>query len=183
MNRKVKVLSRKVVFSKGPITLSDSMVQMPDGSKCSRQILEHNGAVVIIPKTRKGKYILIRQYRFAARDWLYEFPAGGVEKGENLAAAAKRELTEETGFKPLRLTKAVDFYPTPGICAEVMYLYLADKLVPAWAQKDDDEDIETFEFSLKQIGRMIRTKKIRDAKTIIGYFYLKNPGEFRRVGK
>ena len=115
MNRKVKILSRRVVFRKGPITLTDSVVKMPDGSTHSRQILEHPGAVVIIPKIGKDKYILIRQYRFAAKNWLYEFPAGGIEKGENLAAAAKRELTEETGYKPLKLSKAVDFFPTPGI--------------------------------------------------------------------
>lgn len=175
---KFKVLSRKVVYQKGPITLVDCMVNLPNGQKLSRQILEHPGAVVIIPKTKSGKFILIRQFRFAAKDWLYEFPAGGIEKGENLKNAASRELMEEIGYKPGKLKKAIEFYPTPGICAEVMYVYLAENLKPQKAEADEDEDIEAFEVSLDEIGRMIKAGKIKDAKTIISYFYLRNPKSF-----
>ncbi len=178
MTNKFKVLKRKVVYDKGPITLVDSLVATPDGKTLSRQILEHPGAVVIVPKAGKDRYLLIRQFRFAAKSWLWEFPAGGIERGEPLAAAARRELTEETGFRPAKLKKFISFYPTPGICAEVMHLYLAEKLTPAYAEKDEDEVIETREFSLKQIGKMIKRGEIRDAKTIIGYVYLKDPGIF-----
>lgn len=178
MKNKFKVLSRKVVYQKGPITLVDCDVIMPNGMNLSRQILEHPGAVVIIPKIGPDKYVLVRQFRFAAKDWLYEFPAGGIEKGEPLKKAAARELMEEIGYRPGKLKKAVEFFPTPGICAEVMYVFLAENLKPARLQGDDDEDIETCVVSLNQIGRMIKAGKIKDAKTIISYFYLRSPKSF-----
>lgn len=185
MKKKFTVHSRKVIYQKGPITLVDCDVSTAGGKRLSRQILEHNGAVVILPKAGPDRYLLIRQFRFAAKDWLWEFPAGGLEKGEALASAAKRELMEETGFRPRKIKKALEFFPTPGICAEIMYLYLAEDLVPDKAEADEDEEIDAVSFSLAQIGRMIKEGEIRDAKTIIGYFYLKCGREFpfqRNIG-
>lgn len=168
-----KVKKRRVVFSKGPIHLVDCDVKMSDGKVLSRQILEHPGAVVIIPEVKPGRYILIRQFRFAAQDWLWEWPAGGLEPGESLKFAASRELTEEIGMKPKTLRQIVKFYPTPGISGEIMYLFLAKGLTPAYAICDEDEEIEVQEFSLKEIEKMIKIGKICDAKTILGFFYLK----------
>ncbi len=168
-----RVRRRRVVFSKGPIHLVDCWVEMPEGHLASRQVLEHPGAVVIIPHLGKDRYVLIRQFRFAARDWLWEFPAGGLEPGESVREAARRELIEEIGHAPGRLKRLVHFYPTPGISGEIMYLFLADKLKPAKGKPDEDERIEAHEFSLPEIGKMIRQGKIVDAKTTLGYFYLK----------
>lgn len=173
MKRTFKVKKRKLIFSKGPIHLVDCEVRMPSGKILSRQILEHPGAVVIIPKAGPGKYWLIRQFRFAAKDWLWEFPAGGVEPGESLRQSAARELAEETGFWPRRLKKLFWFYPTPGISGEIMYLYLADDLVPDVRPGDEDEEIEKKAFTLPQMERMFRQGKICDAKTILGIFYLR----------
>lgn len=176
MNSKKKrfhVKKRRVVFSKGPIHLVDCEVKMPSGRVLSRQVLEHPGAVVIIPEVKPGRYILIRQFRFAARDWLWEWPAGGIESGESLKKAASRELTEEIGQKPSTLRQLVKFYPTPGVSGEIMYLFLARGLKPEFAACDEDEEIEVKEFSLREIERMIQNGKICDAKTILGFFYLK----------
>ena len=170
---KFSLRRRKVLFSKGPIRLVDCEVAMPNGRILSRQILEHPGAVVIVPKADSGKYLLIRQFRFAARDWLWEFPAGGLEAGESQEEAARRELMEETGFGPRRLKKILEFYPTPGVSGEVMHVFLAGGLFPARGKPDEDEEIEVREFTLAQIGRMVRSKAIVDAKTLLGYFYLK----------
>ena len=175
VNKKFKVKKRKVIFSKRAIHLVDCLVQMPSGNVLSRQILEHPGAVVIIPKTGPDRYILIRQFRFAAGDWLWEFPAGGIEPGESLKKAAARELAEETGFWPKRLKKLFQFYPTPGISGEIMHLYLGEKLVPDEREGDEDEEIEKQEFSLAQMERMFRQGKIQDAKTILGILFLKSP--------
>ena len=107
------VKKRKVIFSKGPIHLVDCEVAMPSGRMLSRQILEHPGCVVVIPRIKKDRYILIRQFRFEARDWLWEFPAGGIEKGESLTQAARRELIEEIGYRPKRLKKLLQFFSFP----------------------------------------------------------------------
>lgn len=173
MNKSYHVTQKKVIFSKGPIHLVDVDVRMASGKKLSRQILEHPGAVVIIPKIEKDRYLLIRQFRFAARDWLWEWPAGGIEKGETLQQAARRELMEEAGYYPKRLKKLLEFYPTPGISAEKMYLFLAEDLRRRSMRGDEDEAIEIEIFNLKEIKRMILKGEITDAKTILGYYYLR----------
>lgn len=173
MKQAFRVTQRKVIFSKGPIHLVDCHVLMPSGRRLSRQIIEHPGSVVIIPKTPDGKFVLIRQFRFAARDWLYEFPAGGVEASESFRKAAARELMEETGFRPRRLRFLVKIFPTPGISGEMMYLFLAEGLVPQRLECDEDEELEVVLVTEKKLERMILSGKIRDAKTILGFLYLK----------
>ncbi len=152
----------------------DCKVRTPQGKVLSRQILEHPGCVVVIPRMNAGKYVLVKQYRFPLEKHLWEFPAGGKEPGETFPHAAKRELMEEIGMKPGKLQKILAFYPTPGVSGEKMHVFLATELCPAIAEKDEDEDFEVKEFSLADIGRMIQSGEICDGKTLIGFFYLKN---------
>ena len=166
------------MFSKGPIHLVDCDVQMGNGKILSRQIIEHPGSIVIIPRNAKGEIGLVRQFRFAAEKWLWEFPAGGVEKNESLPEAAQRELAEETGYHPNKLKKVISFFPTPGISGELMHLFLAEDLVYAPLEQDEDEDIEVKYFGIKQLEQMIRKQEILDAKTILGFTYLKMVGTF-----
>ena len=175
VKKKYRVFEKKVIFSKGPIRLIDCKVQTPHGKVLSRQVLEHPGCVVMIPRTATGKYILVRQYRFPLEKYLWEFPAGGREPGETFSHAASRELTEEIGMMPGKLKKLLAFYPTPGVSGEKMHVFLAWRLKPALAQKDEDEDFELGTFSIPEIGRMIRRGEIVDGKTLIGFFYLKKP--------
>ncbi len=170
-----RVFEKKVIFSKGPIRLVDCKVRTPHGKVLSRQVLEHPGCVVIIPRTDEGKYILVRQYRFPLEKHLWEFPAGGREPQEAFSHAAKRELMEEIGMRPGKLEKLLEFYPTPGVSGEKIHVFLAWDLKPAIAEKDEDEDFELGTFSFSQIGRMIRRGEIVDGKTLIGFFYLKKP--------
>ncbi len=151
--------------------LVECLIQVGN-QKITRRSIEHPGCVVMIPKTKSGRFILVKQYRYAARSWIWEFPAGGIEKGESLIRAARRELMEEVGHDSKRLKKLVSFFPTPGISEEKMHLFLADQLVPAYAEKDADEEFEIKEFSLAQIGKMIQRGEIQDGKTILGYFLM-----------
>lgn len=171
-HKKFEVKKRRIMFTKGPIHLVDCDVAMRDGTVLSRQIIEHPGSVVIIPMNAKGQIALIRQFRFAIEDWLWEFPAGGIEPGEKLDDAAKRECAEEIGYYPKKLKKIISFYPTPGISGELMHLYLAEDLVYGPLEQDADEDIEVKYFSIKQIQQMIEKGIITDAKTVLGLSYL-----------
>ena len=170
MKPKFTVVSRKIVFGKGPIRVLDCKIRLPSKRLISRQILDHPGSVVIIARTAHNRYLMVRQFRFAAKRWLWEFPAGGVEKWESFKAAASRELIEETGFRAGKMSKLMRFYPSPGISSECMHLFMASKLTPAYAKGDEDEEISVGSFSPKQIRRMIFDGEIIDAKTIAGFF-------------
>lgn len=170
--KKYKVFEKKVIFSKGPIRLIDCKVRTPNGKVLSRQVLEHPGCVVIIPRTDTGKFILVRQYRFPLEKHLWEFPAGGKEPGESFPQAAERELMEEIGMRPGKLKKLLEFYPTPGVSGEKMHVYLAWNLHPAIAEKDEDEEFEIGLFTLGELKRMIAKGEIVDGKTLLGFHFI-----------
>lgn len=178
MKQKFTVVSRKIVFRKGPILVLDCKIRLPSKRMISRQILDHPGSVVIIAKTSRNRYLMVRQFRFAAERWLWEFPAGGVEKRESFKSAASRELIEETGFHAGKMSKLMRLYPSPGISSECMHLFMASKLTPAYAKGDEDEEISVASFSSKQIQRMIFEGKIIDAKTIAGFLFVQKVSNF-----
>jgi ADP-ribose pyrophosphatase len=171
--KKYRVFEKKVIFAKGPIRLVDCKVRTPHGKVLSRQVLEHPGCVVIIPRTDSGKYILVKQYRFPLERYLWEFPAGGKEPGETFPGAATRELMEEIGMRPRKLKKLLEFYPTPGVSGEKMHMYLAWNLQPRIAEKDEDEEFEIGIFTLGELERMVADGEISDGKTLIGFHLVK----------
>lgn len=164
---------KKTLFSKGPVKLVDCSIQMPSGKLISRQIFEHPGCVVIVPRISKDRYLLIRQFRYATGGWIWEWPAGGIERGETLRQGAQRELMEEAGYRAGKITPLFHFYPTPGVSQEMMHLFLAENLKPGSLPGDEDEEVEVHEFSFRQIEKMIEKKQILDAKTILGAYYLR----------
>ncbi|MBI4833878.1 MAG: NUDIX hydrolase [Planctomycetes bacterium] len=139
-----------------------------NGKSFKRENVVHPGAVVIITQTNDGKIILVKQFRYSARQELWELPAGTLGKGEKPLDCAKRELAEETGFKAESFRKLSRFYPCPGYSSEILHLYLAKKLSPTYAVPDEDENIKTGIFSRAQIENLLKKGKIVDAKTIIG---------------
>ncbi len=168
IEKRVRILKKKTLIKLNRSVLVECHLQVGK-QRFFRQSIEHPGCVVIVPQIQRGRFLLVKQYRYAARGWMWEFPAGGIEKGESVINAAKRELTEEAGYAAGSLKKLLAFFPTPGISEEKMHLFLARNLKPAYAEKDEDEEFEIREFNLKQIGKMIKTGKIEDAKTIIGF--------------
>jgi len=137
----------------------------------TRELVEHPGAVVIVPYAGKDHLLLIKQFRYAARGDLWEIPAGTLEKGEAPLACAKRELEEETGFLARKWTFLTRFFPAPGISNELMTLYRAENLSPGKKNLDHDEWIEHEIFSVREAKRMIRRGQIRDGKTIAGILW------------
>ena len=141
-----------------------------------REIVEHPGAVAILPIDRNGIVTLVRQRREAARKDLLELPAGTLEEGETPLESAKRELEEETGLTGGRWREAAVFYTTPGFCRERMHLFFAEELERGTASPADDEEIELVRRPVSEIPALV--EEIEDAKTLVGLVLYAN--EFAR---
>jgi ADP-ribose diphosphatase len=148
----------------------DSVVE-PGGLEATRDIVTHEGSVVLLPVFPDGRILLVRQYRHAAGDFLWELCAGRKEPEESWLDAAQRELREETGFRARRMRKMLEMYPSPGFVAEKMIIYAAEKLTPDPAAPDADERITTRKFLLSQLLRWIHRGRIVDAKSVSGILF------------
>jgi ADP-ribose pyrophosphatase len=136
-----------------------------------RSVIRHPGSAVMMPVDAKNRVLLVRQYRLPADQYLWELPAGKLDAGENALQAAKRELIEETGLRAKKWRKLAFFYPSPGYVGESMTIYLATELTEGAAQPMEDERIETKWFSRKELRDLIKSNKITDAKTMIGFLH------------
>ena len=161
---------RSDVYDGRVVQLHVDEVELPNGSRTTREVVEHAGAVVVLPIDQSGKALLVRQYRYAIGKDLLEAPAGGIDPGEAPEEAAQRELQEEVGYRAGRLEGLGGFWTAPGFCTEYMYAYLARDLSPSSLAPDEDEDIVVERHSLDSIRAMIRDGRIVDAKTIAAYW-------------
>jgi ADP-ribose pyrophosphatase len=171
----LKVLSSKPVYNGKVFQVTSDKVQEPSGITAKRDIVRHSGSVVVLAVDDSGdesRVLLERQYRYAARDYLLELPAGRIDPGEQALAAAKRELREETGYRARQWKRALFFYSSPGFLDETMAIYLARGLTAGEAQPEADEAIECVLVPLSQAIAMVLTGKIRDGKTIAGVLWL-----------
>ena len=133
-----------------------------------REIIQHAGSVVVLPVLADGSVLLVRQYRYAAEDFLWELVAGHIDRHEKPAAAARRELKEETGYAARRVERLLSFFPSPGILTERMHLFRATGLRAGRAEPEADEAIEARAFSRRELERMVGRGRLRDAKTVLG---------------
>jgi ADP-ribose pyrophosphatase len=184
---KKKKLSRVVksqVSYKGPVfSVHTEEVVEPGGIRARRDIVRHSGSVVVlaVDDQPSGQRVLLeRQYRHAAGQFLWELPAGRIDRGERESDAAKRELLEETGYTAQRWEKVLHFYVSPGFLDETMSIYMARWLHAGEAQPEEDEKIETRFFTLPTVERMVANGTIRDAKTIAGILWLAHKLRGRR---
>ncbi|HEX7177567.1 MAG TPA: NUDIX hydrolase [Pyrinomonadaceae bacterium] len=133
-----------------------------------RECVQHPGGASVVAVFDDRTVALVRQYRHPARRYLLELPAGKLEAGERPEDCAARELIEEVGFSAGRLEPLSEFYPTPGFCAERLWVFLATALTEATQQLEDDELVEVVRLPLRRALSMIASREIEDAKTIIG---------------
>lgn len=174
---KAKLLKSTVMY-RGPVFLvRRDRVAEPGGIVTTRDLVVHSGSVVVLPVLAERRILLIRQYRHAAGQFLWELVAGRIEPGEKPVAAARRELAEETGYTARRFIKLLDVFPTPGFVSERMLVYAAEGLQAGVANPEADEKIESKSFSLREVEAMMRAGRLRDAKSIAGIlFYIKFGG-------
>ena len=134
-----------------------------DGNQYVREVIRHPGAVVLLPLLDDGRVVLIKNRRPTVGETLLELPAGTREPNEPPEQTAARELVEETGYHAGRLTMIHEFYTAPGICDELMHLYVAHDLTPGQHQREATEQIENQVASRDEILSWITTGRIRDA--------------------
>lgn len=163
-------IKRERVFDGKVFDVDRDEVPLPHGRTVTVDVVRHPKSVVLIPVPEAGHVILVRQYRHAVGQWLWEFPAGSVDHGESPEQAARRECHEEIGQVPTTIVRLGALYPTPGYCDEEMIFYrlsgLDDPTEPA--ALDEDEDIEVRTFTLPDARDMARRGEIRDMKTVVG---------------
>lgn len=181
-----RLISSEVVFT-GPLfrVHHDKLIE-PGGRKNERDVIRHNGSVVILAidssKSRKNPWIVIeRQYRHAAKQYLWELPAGKLDAGEEPLAGAQRELAEETGYRAKKWRPLVEYYPSPGFLGESMKVFLAEGLEAGEARPEEDEEIEFRLVRLSDVLKMIDKGAILDGKTITGVLlYARTKGKSRK---
>lgn len=143
-------------------------LRFQDGSESRQDLVTHGGAAVIAPLLDPETILLVRQYRHAAGDSLWEVPAGRLERGERPLTAAKRELAEECGLEARTWRKVPPFYPAPGYTNERMHLFFATGLRPARgeATPDRDEEFVLRPFTRRELERAVERGSVCDGKTI-----------------
>ncbi len=170
MEKKIK--SSKIYDGRILKVFNDT-VELDNGRITSREIVKHSGSVAMLP-IRNNNVILVKQYRYAVKDYLLEIPAGTLEKDEDPKKCALRELQEEICMKASQITEMIKLYSSPGFINEIMYIYLCTNLLASIGKRDEDENIEIVEMDLKTFEEMIRSNKIMDGKTITAFLIWKS---------
>ena len=171
-----KTVSKNYLYKGKILTLRKDDALTADGKPCIREIIEHSGGACVL-YVEDDKVLLVRQYRYAYGESIYEIPAGKLDKGEDPAVAAARELEEEAGLKAGRLEKLFVIYPTPGYTNEKIYLYRAFDCVKTKAHLDEGEFLDAVYLSIEKVKEMLKNGQIQDGKTIIAlqaYFLSEN---------
>ena len=168
-----KTLSSKKVYQGKVFWVTRDVVQEPGGVTATRDVIRHNGSVVILAvdtakNPKDPSVLLIRQYLHAANKLMLELPAGRIEPGEKLLAGARRELIEETGYRAKKWSKLVHYYASPGFLTETMSILLAEDLTLGEAHPEADEKIELHMTPLSEVLKLIHAGRIEDGKTLIG---------------
>ncbi len=161
-----KTLNSEVVYDGKVMTVIKDDVEVSDGHKSFREVVIHNGGVVIVALKDEETILLVKQYRYPLRQVNLELPAGKLEVGEDPDEACKRELEEETGYRAKNWKSLGYINTTPGICTEKLYLYFASGLEFVGEHPDEGEIIKCYEYKLTDVFEMIKNGQISDAKTI-----------------
>ena len=171
------LLESKRLYQGRVINVDHDTVRFPDGSIGLLEMIRHPGAAAVVPflddpGSPDPRVLLIHQYRHATDGLLWEIPAGTLEPGEPPDRCARRELIEEAGMEAGRLTRLTTIFTTPGFTDERIHLYLATELTPMALAREADEFITVHEKRWSDVGKMIRTGKIKDGKSLCALMYV-----------
>lgn len=163
----MSIIKEEILHHGRILDLAHEVHQMPDNRESGFEIIRHPGGAAALPILDDGRLLLIRQFRPAAQDYIYEIPAGRLEAGEDPSGCVERELEEEVGYCPQQLESLGYVYSSVGFCNEKIYLFIATKLDQTQTAHEPDEFIEPLVVTLAEALEMISSGKINDAKTQI----------------
>jgi ADP-ribose pyrophosphatase len=169
-------LATRRVYSGRVLDLDIDTVSFPNGSVGEIEIIRHSGASAVVPFLTDPagddpQLLLLRQYRYAAEEVLYEVPAGRLNPGEDPATCARRELMEETGCRAEKIEHLYTMYTTPGFTDEKIHVFMATGLVQGKTEHEADEFITVETVTLSKALGLIQEGVIKDAKTALSLLY------------
>lgn len=163
-----KQLKAEYIFKGKIFNIRVDEALMPNGKTAVREVVEHNGGVMIAPMDEEGNLYFVEQFRYPYFEVVTELPAGKLEKGEDPYAAGVRELKEETGATADKIISLGKLYPSPGYCGEIIHLYLATGLSFGEQNPDDDEFLEVKKIHISKAVEMVMNGELPDSKTQVG---------------
>ena len=161
-----KFVSTKRIFEGKIINVRVDTVMLPNGSEAIREIVEHIGAVCVVPVLPDGTTYMVRQFRYPFAEAVLEIPAGKLDEGETIEVAANRELEEEIGMRATDLIYMGEFRPSVAYDEEVIHMYLARDLVKTHQHLDEDEFLNIETYKLDEVVEMVMNNELTDGKTI-----------------
>lgn len=167
-------VSSITVYQGALLRVKEDRITLPDGQPATREYIEHQGAVLIIPLLDDDTIVLERQYRYPVRQHCYELPAGKKELGEASLLTAQRELKEETGFEAKVWRSLGDLLPCIGYSDERIEYFIARDLSFTGVAREEGEFLDVFTLSLNEAIAWISAGKIKDVKTIAGIFWARH---------
>lgn len=172
---KQKKINEKKIYQGKVFSVFLSQFENSKNQKLEREIIKRkDGAAAIIAITPQNTILLVKQYRQAVEELIWEIPAGIIDENETPKETAQRELIEETGYKAQKIEEVMHYYSSAGFTDEVVVIYKATGLSFVGTMPEDEEEFEIKEFTLSQILKMIKDEEINDAKTIIAALLLEN---------
>ena len=167
-----KKIKRNEIYKGRVIDLCVDTVEY-DNKEIKWEIIKSLNAVVVVPYLGNDKFVMVYQYRYTLGGYMWEFPAGRVEEGEDLIEGAQRELEEECQYRAGHMEICLNYFPSPGVFTERMTLLFASDLYKASnAQPDIDEIIHVKILSYNEIKEKIESGEIIDAKTILAFYHI-----------
>ena len=163
-----KTLESQVVYQGRVITVTRDTALLEDGTTALRDVVHHHGGACILPYYEDGTICMVRQFRYAMQQELWELPAGKLEAGEDPFEAAKRELSEECGLTADHFTDLGVLYATVGYDSERIYIWAATGLHPVGQHLDDDEFLDVVKMPFEKALGLVLDGTIRDSKTQVG---------------
>ena len=166
-----RTLSSRDVYANRWISVREDVAEMPDGRSTIYGVITSSPAVGVLPFVDRDHVVLVGQYRYVARAFLWEIPTGGMAPGEDQHAAARRELLEEAGYRAGRLEKICEFDTSKSVMDETAHIFVASDLTPAAHEPDATEFIDVRTFAFEEVVRMVEGSEIRDAMTVVAVLH------------